>query len=47
MAALVWAAYPDAGHEQILNKLITSSNYFPGRSDNFGWGAINAEVAVR
>jgi len=46
MAALVWARFPDLARDQVLQRLIRSSNYYPNRNGNFGWGAVNAELAV-
>ena len=46
MAALVWAKYPSWSRTAVYNRLKTSSNYYPSRHSNFGWGRINAELAT-
>ncbi len=46
MAALVWSRFPTLSREQLLQRLVMSTNYYPNRNGNFGWGAINAEKAV-
>lgn len=47
IAALVWAAHPGWTRQQVFDKLKTSSNYYPNRHSNFGWGRINAELATQ
>lgn len=47
MAALVWAKYPGWTRAQVFDRLRTSSNYFPSRHPNFGWGRINAQLATQ
>lgn len=47
MAALVWAIHPGWTRQQVFDKLKTSSNYYPNRHSNFGWGRINAQVATQ
>jgi subtilisin family serine protease len=47
IAALVWAKYPSWSRTQVFDRLKTSSNYFPGRNSNFGWGRINAQTATQ
>ena len=46
MAALVWAQNPGLDRGQVLDKLVRSSSNHPNRSDNFGWGRINADAAL-
>lgn len=46
MAALVWSKYPSWTRDQVLNRLISSSSYYPTRNANFGWGRINADAAT-
>lgn len=46
MAALVWAKFPTLNRDQILNKLKTSSSFYPNRNANLGWGKINVETAL-
>lgn len=38
MAALVWAKFPALSRAQVLEKLKTSSNYYPNRNGSLGWG---------
>ncbi len=47
IAALVWAKYPGWTRTQVFNRLKTSSNYYPSRHSNFGWGRINALTATQ
>jgi subtilisin family serine protease len=47
IAALVWSKYPGWSRTQVFDRLKTSSNYFPTRNSNFGWGRINAQVATQ
>jgi hypothetical protein len=46
MAALVWSKNPSWSTTQVLNRLITSSSYYPNRNSNFGWGVIDADKAT-
>ncbi|MEM6698640.1 MAG: S8/S53 family peptidase, partial [Bacteroidota bacterium] len=46
IAALVWGNNPDWTSGQVLNQLIQSSDYYPNRDGNFGWGKIDAAQAV-
>ena len=47
IAALVWSKYPSWTRTQVFTRLKTSSNYYPNRNSNFGWGRINASVATQ
>lgn len=47
IAALVWAKYPSWTRQQVFERLKTSSNYYPGRHSDFGWGRINAQTATQ
>lgn len=47
MAALVWAKYPSWTRQQVVDRLKTSSNYYPNRHGEFGWGRINAQTATQ
>jgi Subtilase family len=47
IAALVWSKYPGWTRTQVFDRLKTSSNYFPSRNSNFGWGRINAQLATQ
>jgi subtilisin family serine protease len=46
IAALVWSRFPTLTRDQILNKLILSSQHYPNRNANLGWGMINADAAT-
>lgn len=47
VAALVWAKYPTWTRTQILDRLKQSASIYPNRNSNFGWGNINAYLAVQ
>ncbi len=47
MAALVWARYPSWSRAQVLQRLKESSDFYPSKSSNFGYGNIDALRAVR
>lgn len=46
MAALVWSKFPGQSRAQILEKLKTSSSYYPTRNGNLGWGKPNVLKAL-
>ena len=46
IAALVWSRFPAYTKDQILNKLIQTSRNYPVRSNNLGWGNLNADAAT-
>ncbi|MEM8527380.1 MAG: S8/S53 family peptidase [Bacteroidota bacterium] len=46
IATLVWGNHPDWTSGQVLNQLIQSSDYYPNRDGDFGWGKIDAAAAV-
>ena len=46
IAALTWSRYPGWSRSQVLQRLAASANYYPGRSNKHGWGAIDALQAV-
>ncbi len=46
IAALVWGENLNATRAQILTALQQASDIYPNRDDDFGWGKINAELAV-
>ncbi len=46
IAALAWSANPTASRNEILNTLKHASELFPHRNTHFGWGRINAHVAI-
>ncbi len=47
IAALVWSKYPGWSRTQVFDRLKTSSNYYPSRNGNFGWGRVNAQLATQ
>ncbi|OAB76162.1 S8 family peptidase [Cochleicola gelatinilyticus] len=47
IAALVWAKYPNWSRSQVLNRLRQSSEFYPNRDGNKGYGNINALEAVQ
>ncbi|MEP2936920.1 MAG: S8 family serine peptidase [Gilvibacter sp.] len=47
IAALVWSKFPEFTREQVLQKMRESSDLYPSRDANFGYGNINAFKAVR
>lgn len=47
IAAMVWATNPNQTREQVMNRLKTSASFYPGRNSQFGWGRLNAQVAVQ
>ncbi len=46
IAAMVWAKNPGQSRAAVLDKLKQASSEYPNRDSDFGWGRINAEVAV-
>jgi subtilisin family serine protease len=47
MAALVWSKHLSWTSAQVFDKLKISSNYYPTRNSNFGWGRVNAQLATQ
>ena len=47
IAALIWSRYPSWSRTQVLNRLKQSSDFYPTKSSNFGYGNINALQAVQ
>lgn len=47
IAALVWSRYPGWTRDQVLNRLKQSSNFYPNKNAEFGYGNINALQAVQ
>ena len=45
-AALVWSDHQNWSRSQILLKLKQSSDYYPSRHSNFGYGTVSAVAAV-
>ncbi len=46
IAALVWSRFPNFSREDVLNKLTTTASLYPKKSNNFGWGVLNADAAT-
>jgi len=46
IAALIWSQNPNASRSTILQALKNASEFYPARSNEFGWGKINAAAAV-
>lgn len=47
IAALVWAKYPTRTRDQILTKLKQAAEFYPNKNSDFGYGSINAYLAVQ
>lgn len=47
IAALVWSKHPNWTRTQVLNKLKQSSEFYPNRNSSFGYGNIDALLAVQ
>ena len=47
IAALVWAKNPTWTRDQVLTKMKQSGNFYPIKSTEFGYGNINAFLAVQ
>lgn len=47
MAALVWAKNTSWSRTTVLNKLKAAAEFYPNRSNNHGWGKIDALQAVQ
>lgn len=47
IAALVWAKNPTWTRTQVLNKLRQSATYYPTKNSQYGYGNINALLAVQ
>ena len=47
IAALVWSRYPTWTREQIVKKMKESAAFYPYRNSEFGYGNINALMAVQ
>jgi serine protease len=47
IAALVWAKNPTWNRDQVLTKLKQSGYFYPNRNGSFGYGNINALLAVQ
>lgn len=47
IAALVWSKNPSWTRDQVLNKMKQSSSFYPNKNSEFGYGNINALLAVQ
>lgn len=47
IAALVWAKHPTWSRSQVLSKLRQSASLYPNKDSNYGYGNINAQLAVQ
>ncbi|WP_282043677.1 S8 family peptidase [Winogradskyella flava] len=47
IAALIWSKYPNWSRSQVLTRLKQSSDFYPNKSSNFGYGNIDALQAVQ
>jgi subtilisin family serine protease len=47
IAALVWATNPGQTRDQVLQRLKNSASFYPSRNSEFGWGRLNAQLAVQ
>jgi subtilisin family serine protease len=47
IAALVWAKNPNWTREQVLTKMRQSATFYPNKNLEFGYGNINALLAVQ
>ncbi|WP_417871046.1 S8 family peptidase [Winogradskyella sp.] len=47
IAALIWSKYPGWSRTQVLNRLKQSSEFYPSKNSSFGYGNIDALLAVQ
>ena len=47
IAALVWSKYPGYSRDQVLQKLKSTADLYPNKSNSFGYGNLNALAAVQ
>lgn len=47
IAALVWSKNPSWTRDQVLSKMRQSGNFYPNRNNEFGFGNVNALLAVQ
>jgi serine protease len=47
IAALVWAKNPSWTRDQVLAKMRQSASFYPNKNPEFGYGNINALLAVQ
>lgn len=46
IAALVWATNTNQSRSQVLQRMKNAASIYPSRSNNFGWGIVDAAYAV-
>ncbi|MBN7816662.1 S8 family peptidase [Algoriphagus pacificus] len=46
IAALLWSKNPNWNREQILDRLKTTSDLYPSRNSEYGWGNLDAGAAL-
>jgi serine protease len=46
IAALVWSLHPTWNSDQVLNKMRQSATFYPNKNSEYGYGNINAALAV-
>jgi subtilisin family serine protease len=46
IAALVWSKNPNWNRDQVLQRMRESSDLFPNKSSQYGYGNLNAAAAV-
>lgn len=47
IAALVWSAHPSWTRTQVLDRMKQSSDFYPTKDAQYGYGNINAQLAVQ
>jgi hypothetical protein len=47
IAALVWSKNPTWSRDQVLTKMRQSASFYPNKNGDFGYGNINASLAVQ
>jgi serine protease len=47
IAALIWSNHPTWNRAQVLNRMKESADFYPNRHSDFGWGTIDAYLAVQ
>lgn len=47
VAALVWSKYPNWSREQVLNRMRSTADLSGNTSSNYGYGNVNANLAVQ
>ena len=47
IAALVWGSNPGMSRSQVMQRLKNAAGIYPSRNSQYGWGNIDALVAVR